>query len=808
MKLPLKTLCLAIAIVNMQSAFALESLDDETMSETTGEGIALLPENYSFMMNGANPSTGLYTDNSGAGTYGTGYMRFIPVGPLTSTATNNDYQKADIWLYGLSLAQSKKNYDSTIDGTDWGVPFGAISATPAATDFGRTITSWGTAANPWVVKTVTDTTVPNFSGATKSVTYLGLEAPLYNTAAISSLPVAEQSAYNLKLGYWMDLFMRNAAVADSGTTAELSNRLRLAFAWNGFGMNGSNFKIFQTLDGASAGSTYSATLKETTNSNNTLNAAFTVNVTNAPYTFNTGTSTSYNQTFGMAGLFRLNSRPTDTVRATVGLGNITRQIIQLDYYPVRNYNSATKTRAGLFVEGAALKTNIVASGIGTMTAADADSTNNAPTYTPHPGGTITTTTIANNNATNDAAAHSIGLDQTYVPMTNTSLRGPTTDPDAASSPANPHPLATFPYIESYPGDFFDDAVCSSPTTGNRGGDNQFGQCLNNEGFTTRRFKASTVNSWTPPDAKSVMRISTQELLGGTFGSGTPALGGATGTVPDFRPNTTPEGIFIYDLNVNLVLGNLYQPVMLSTEDNNFSFEIARIPNIQDVYKKIYTRYEHIDPAASVDVGVVYEGSTCNIYRCGTHPVGTNVTISGNYQASTATHSSISIGATNYDAGNNLLTAEKGVASYGISFGQAEAQTGLASQTFVDYTQVWNRTRTYGTVQTSASGCGFLGNSPCTEERFLAWDAWTAVGSKPALTGQPHPSLNITNPYETTFNQNYNNQLLGIQTTMPVSNMAGTINNLTPVGASATNNFGSAVIDGLLIQHLKFSTTGL
>jgi hypothetical protein len=39
-------------------------------------------------------------------------------------------------------------------------------------------------------------------------------------------------------------------------------------------------------------------------------------------------------------------------------------------------------------------------------------------------------------------------------------------------------------------------------------------------------------------------------------------------------------------------------------------------------------------------------------------------------------------------------------------------------------------------------------------------------------------------------------------------MAGTLNNMTPLGASATNNFGSAVIDGLLIQHLKFSTTGL
>lgn len=775
MKLPLlKKLCLAIAIVNMQPAFALEALDDNTLSETTGEGIALLPENYSLSMNGAD------TANSGAGTYGSGYMRYIPVGPLTATATSNGYQKADVWLYGVSLGQSKKDYGVTIDSTDWGVPFGAIGS--GATDFGRSINSWGTATNPWIVKTVTDNNVPNFGGTTKSVTYLGIEAPLYHAPAspvvnpISSLSVLEQSAYNLKLAYWMDLFMRDATQAESGYTG-LSNRLRLAFAWNGFGLNGSNLKIFQTLDGASAGGTYNATLKRTTNSNTTVDTAFTFNVTTPSYTFNTGTSTSYNQTFGMAGLFRLNSRPTDSVRATVGLGDITREIIQLNYYPVRNYNTVTQTRSGVYVEGAVLATNTVASGVGTMAVAAANATNNPPTFT------------AGNDATNNTAAHSIGLDQTYVPMTDTSRRGPTTDPDAGQAPlldTATYPLTTHPYAFSYPGDFLDGGACTTSEPGNESGANQFGQCLTNEGFTSRRFKARTTNSWTPPLAKSVMRISTQELSTGLFGTGTPALGGASGVVPTLRPNAVPEGIFIYDLNVNVVLGNLYQPVMLSTDGTNFSLELARIPNVQNVYKKIYTRYEYIDPAASVDVGVAYEGSTCNIYQC-----GNAVTLGGvAYQGSTATHSSITIGATNYDSATNRLTAEKGVGSYGIFFGEPVTQTGLNTQTYVDYTQVWQRTRT-------ASGAG-----------WSTWAAWSAVAAKPAVTGQPHPSLNRTDPYETVFNQNYNNRVLGIQTTMPVGNMATTINNLTPVGASATNNFGSAVIDGLLIQHLKFSTTGL
>ncbi|HMY28467.1 MAG TPA: hypothetical protein PLY05_06495 [Agitococcus sp.] len=740
MKLPLKTLCLAIAIVNMQSAFALESLDDETMSETTGEGIALLPENYSFMMNGANPSTGLYTDNSGAGTYGTGYMRFIPVGPLTTTATNNGYQKADAWLYGVTLGQSKKAYGATIDSTDWGVPFGAISATPAATDFGRTITSWGTAENPWVVKTVTDNTVPNFTGTTKSVTYLGLEAPLYNTAAISSLSASEQSAYNLKLGYWMDVFMRNAAVADSGTTAELSNRLRLAFAWNGFSMNGSNFKIFQTLDGATAGGTYSATLK--------------INGTDTLKTFNKGLSTSYNQTFGMAGLLRFNSVPTDARRGTVSNQTNTRQIIRLDYNPLSNYDVNSNTRSGNYFENGILQTTS-----GSIASAAAEGTNTTA-----------------------------GITETYQPMTETSLRGP-----AGQTP---------PYQASYPGTFPNGGVCTDPDAiPNVGsGNDQYGQCVSNEGYTTRRFKAFGYNDWAPPSERSVMRISTREL--GTAFAGTPALGGATGGVPNFQPGATAEGLFFYDVNINLVLGNLYQPIMLSTDGNNFSFEMARIPNVSSIYTKIYTRY----PGDLGDPGVTYEGSTCNIYQCGTHPVGTNTTISGNYQASTATHSSITIGATervnskvvNSITYNNVnqIEAHKGVGAYGISIGELKSGSGIYSESVVDYTQVWLRTRAH-------NYCGaFCGSS------FGAWGAWQAQSPKTATTSTLHPSLDRPEPYETVQRQNYNNQILGIQTTMPVGTMASTLNAMGSPGGSVNNNFGSAVIDGLLIQHLKFSTTGL
>jgi hypothetical protein len=110
----------------------------------------------------------------------------------------------------------------------------------------------------------------------------------------------------------------------------------------------------------------------------------------------------------------------------------------------------------------------------------------------------------------------------------------------------------------------------------------------------------------------------------------------------------------------------------------------------------------------------------------------------------------------------------------------------------DYTQVWKATR-------SESGTG-----------WSAWSAWAVVAPKAALTGQQHPSLNRADPYETTYRQNYNNIIMGIQTTMPQTNqaIADTLNNMKPTGGTVSNNFGSVAIDGMLIQHLKFSTTGL
>ena len=104
----------------------------------------------------------------------------------------------------------------------------------------------------------------------------------------------------------------------------------------------------------------------------------------------------------------------------------------------------------------------------------------------------------------------------------------------------------------------------------------------------------------------------------------------------------------------MVLGSLYQPLILGSDGANFSLELTRIPNKEDIYRKIYTDYDN--PNSNV-----YQGSTCNVYKCG------NNGLTG-YQGNNATHSSITIGSTVYDASKNTLTAYKGADAVGVSFG--------------------------------------------------------------------------------------------------------------------------------------------
>ena len=284
--LSLMTLCVS------PMSFALQPLSDETLSSTTGEGIALVPQDAYFVFQGENSTANDLTDRS----KDTGYIHVIPVGPLTNAAldTNKDnivdskdhsVGKADLFVYGLALSKSDGNHNSRL----------------ANSDAAARIGSWGTATNPWILKVETDNQVPNFDLNSKctasdpkcQVPYLTLEAPLFNTSIPTNVADGAD-AYKLKMGLWADAFVLDlskkegdAALYKLGSTNQTvegrANRLRLQAIWNDFTINGSRLQVFQTLNGS-------------TNSN--------------------GMSAFYNNTLGIAGLIRLNSGDAANLKAT------------------------------------------------------------------------------------------------------------------------------------------------------------------------------------------------------------------------------------------------------------------------------------------------------------------------------------------------------------------------------------------------------------------------------------------------------------------------------------------------------------
>lgn len=592
-------------------------MNEDDLAASTGEGIALLPQEFSMRFNGA--------DDDGVGTLDTGYVRLIPVGPVSATAQADGFEKADVYLYGLSISQSDANYGENRTAANWG------------SSFGRAIDSWGSADNPWLIKTVTATGVPNFAGDTNNtVPYISLEAPLYEVDVANS---NAQSAYNLKLNMWLVAYQRDSDVVEVlNTETGLSNRLRLNLAFDGFGINGSNLKVFSTLDGVSA--------------------------TN----MNQGLDPSYNNTLGIAGLIRINSGDTSNLRANVVQGAVTR----------------TSSSGGT---GSSI---------------------------PNP------TSLASGYNESDFTV-------SYLPL---NMSG------------------------------FGNNICGSSTNNNgKTGANNSGHCLTREGFRTITTTATATNSWSKPDSlPSVLKISTQEV--GDAG-GSPAFGGDAPVFNATSSSGTSDGIYIYGLNANLVLGSLYQPLIFNTDDgSNFSMELTRIPNQENIYKKIYTDYTGADSS--------YLGSTCNVHQC-----GTTQSIAGkDYQGSNATHSSITIGSTVYDESTNTLTAHKGADAIGISFGEMQDATGLSATNTQSYKQVYQATRTCNT--------NFFGNC---NGGWGGWSAWNQIAN-------------------TKYTQNTNGQIY-----KSVSNVPST-NTLNVAPQSIGNNLGSAVIDGVLIQHLKFRTTGL
>lgn len=125
-----------------------------------------------------------------------------------------------------------------------------------------------------------------------------------------------------------------------------------------------------------------------------------------------------------------------------------------------------------------------------------------------------------------------------------------------------------------------------------------------------------------------------------------------------------EGLYLYSPNINLVLGNMYQPFVVGSEGNNIVLEVTRIPNVPEIYNKIYQNYE--DGKGGYLGSTAFTGSTCNVVSCGT-PLKANVNDStAMYQGRNATHSSIAIG-TVERLPNNMLRAKDHDNATGVVF---------------------------------------------------------------------------------------------------------------------------------------------
>ena len=161
------------------------------------------------------------------------------------------------------------------------------------------------------------------------------------------------------------------------------------------------------------------------------------------------------------------------------------------------------------------------------------------------------------------------------------------------------------------------------------------------------------------DSKGI-RISTAEkpdTLDGT--AVTPAIDRSL--APIFHDT---EGLYLYSPNINLVLGNMYQPFVVGSEGNNIVLEVTRIPNVPEIYNKIYQNYE--DGKGGYLGSTAFTGSTCNVVSCGT-PLKANVNDSAAmYQGRNATHSSIAIG-TVERLPNNMLRAKDHTDATGVVF---------------------------------------------------------------------------------------------------------------------------------------------
>ena len=246
MNLPnLKPLFLLFTLFSSCAVYALEALEDETMSETTGEGIAFLPENFSIKF---DPLA---------------YVRAIPRGVPAA-----GLKHADVYWYGLSLGAS----DAVTGATPAAILSDATNLANLSSLNAGNIASWGAEANPWVLR-VYSTNDLLYNGQTATVA-TGANYPVfqYRAPARDTAATLANTEGGLKYAFVGDIQVCNnpagiigaagigacaggqtvtgASIDGSIFTNASPNQgaglLQSINVWNNFTVNGSRFSFFQT----------------------------------------------------------------------------------------------------------------------------------------------------------------------------------------------------------------------------------------------------------------------------------------------------------------------------------------------------------------------------------------------------------------------------------------------------------------------------------------------------------------------------------------------------------------------------------
>jgi hypothetical protein len=200
-------LCLCLCGLVLQApAQAIEALDDAGMAAVNGQGIAILPENFKIVFNDL-----AYTQALSTGT---------PSGNV-----------GDMYWYGMALGGDNGN----VSGNSF----------QNARKVGS-IASWGTAANPWLLK------VESPAGYLYNGTYANYPVMNYYAPLPTSINASGIQDGGLKYSFWGDIIIRdknnpvNCTTSAAGASScNAIAKLQSQSIWSGFSLNGSRFSIFQ-----------------------------------------------------------------------------------------------------------------------------------------------------------------------------------------------------------------------------------------------------------------------------------------------------------------------------------------------------------------------------------------------------------------------------------------------------------------------------------------------------------------------------------------------------------------------------------